>query len=89
MQGFPPNEDFPPFPPSPNNPSNEETIDKLIHSEVGNVAHTNHQLGGVVNIIENGFLSSLNPPLTGPISPTLVELPSSTLSLHHIFVFCR
>ena len=87
IQGPCPKYDFPIFPPSPNNPSNEGTIDELIDSEVGSVAHPDHQVEGVVKTIEEGFISFVNPLLTDPIGPTLFELPSSTLYLDQISTF--
>jgi hypothetical protein len=32
----------------------------------------------VVKTLDEGFLSFINPPLTDPIGPSLVNLPSST-----------
>jgi hypothetical protein len=51
MQGLPPEEEYSPFPPSPNNPSNEGAINESIDSDVGIVAHPDHQLEGVVEDI--------------------------------------
>ena len=80
MQVLPLEEEYPPFPPSPNNPSNEESIDESVDLKVGSVAHLDHNLKGVIKNLEEGIISSVNPPLTDPIHLTLVELPYST---HH------
>lgn len=87
MQGFPPKQDYPPFPPSPNNPSNKGAIVEFVDLELGSVAHPNHQLKGVFETLEEGFLSSANPPLTDPIGPTLVGLPSSTCHFDHFTAY--
>ena len=42
------------------------------------VAHLDHQIEGEVEVIEEGFLSSNNPPLTEPVGPPLTKLPSTS-----------
>lgn len=77
MKGFPPEEDIPSLPPSPHNASSEGTINDPTDFEVGSVSPLDHQLEGVVEILEKGSLFPRNPPLDYPLSPTLVELPTS------------
>lgn len=75
MQGLPLEEDYPPFPPSPNNPTHEGSIEESVGFDMDSGDPLNHQ-EGVVETIEEGFLSPANPPLTNPLGPTLAELPS-------------
>ena len=80
MKGLPLEEDYPPFPPSPNNPTNEGSIKESIGSNMDTMDPLDSQ-EGVVETIEELFLSPTNLPLTGPLGPPLDELPSSKLYL--------
>ena len=85
IQGLPLEEDYPPFPP-PNNPTHEGSIEESIGFDMDNVYPLNHQ-EGLVQTIEEFFISPENPPLTNPLGPTLDQLPSSNSYLDQISIF--
>lgn len=62
------------FPPSLGNLSCEGKILSHPQSETMS-AHLDHHIEGKFEVIEDGFLSSNNPPLTKPIGPPIVKLP--------------
>ena len=81
MQGLPPKDDFNPLRPSLGNHSHEGTIHSHPESETRSVGHPDHQVEGEVEVIEEGFLSSNDLPLTDPIGPLLLEMHHLTNSV--------
>ena len=83
MKCLPPNEELNYFLPSLGYLSHEGTIHAHPESEIMS-AHLDHQIEGKVEVIEEGFLSLRNPPLTKPISPPIVEIPSTRCVDHFL-----
>ena len=77
IQGLPPNKELNPLPPSPHNLSKEGIFHDHPYSKVGSVALLDHHVEGEVETLDEGFLSLSNPPLTTPIGPPIVDLPST------------
>ena len=73
MQGIPLEEDFNSLPTSPRDPSHEVTTQPQIELETRSVDHSEHNVEGEIEVIEEGFLSLNDPPLTNPLGPPLLE----------------
>ena len=78
MQGLPFEEYFNSAPASPRDPSQEGVAQPQVEMETRSVDHSQHQVEGEIEVIEQGFLSSNDPPLTDPLGPPLLESPPMT-----------
>ena len=78
MQGIPQEDDFNPLPLSPRNPSHKGTIHSHLETKTSNVSHPDHQTEREVEVIEEGFVSSNDLPLTNPTDPPLLKMPYLT-----------
>ena len=81
MQGLPPEEYFNSAPASPRDPSQEGVAQPQTEMETRSVDHSEHQVEGQIEVIEQGFLSSNDPPLTDPLGLSLLESPPMTNSV--------
>ena len=81
MQGLPPEYFFNSTLASPRDPSQEGVAQPQIEMETRSVDHFDHQVEGEIKVIEQGFLSSNDPPLTNPLGPPLLESPPMTNSV--------
>ena len=78
MQRLPPEEIFNSTPASPRDPSQEGVDQPQIEMETRSFDHSDHQVEREIKVIEQGFLSSNDPPLTDPLGPPLLESPPMT-----------
>ena len=81
MQGLPLKEFFNSSPASPRDPPQEGVAQPQLDMDTRSVNHSDHQVEGEIEIIEQGFLSSNDPPLTDPHGPPLLESPPMTTSV--------
>lgn len=81
MQGLPPEEYLNSIPTSPRDPSGKGTVHPQTKLETRSVDHSDHQVEGEIEVIDEGSLSSNDPPLIDPLGPPLLESPPMTNSV--------
>ena len=78
MKWLPRKEFFNLAPASPRDPPQEGVAQPQLDMETRSANHYDHQVEVEIKIIEQGFLSSNDPPLIDPYGPPLLESPPMT-----------